>query len=559
MLVNLAVLQELITDAIPDREAFIWRDRRYTYRQFAERCRRFANALIRLGLGCRTERARLQPWQSGQDHVALYLYNGNEYLEAMYGSYKARATSVNINYRYKPEELLYVLRGSAARAIVYHASLAPTLAAIRNQLPESVEHFIQVADESANALLEGALDYDAVLAASSPEQPDLPYTADDLYVLFTGGTTGMPKGVLWRHEDVFYNGLGGHIPGFPRLDTEEQLVQHVSMGIGGKFIILTPFMHGAAQWAAFNTFHRGGTVVLPDEGRRLDAHSVWQAVEKHRVNSATIIGDAFARPLLAALREKHHDVSSMQMIGSTAAVLTPSVRDELLALLPPGMMFLESVGGSELGLQAMSYNTESGVPGLPAYELRENTVLLKEDRSGILTCAEARKGEDADIGWIASTGHLPLGYLDDPEGTKRVFPVIEGVRYSVGGDRARYLEDGRVLFLGRDAMCINTGGEKVFVEEVERVLKSHPAVYDALVVGLPNERWGQQVTAVVSLKPDAPPPTLEDLRRHCAEQLADYKIPRSLAVAPEIGRLASGKPNYAWAREFAQTAAFARS
>jgi len=258
MLVNLAVLQELITDAIPDREAFIWRDRRYTYRQLAERCRRFANALIRLGLGCRTERARLQPWQSGQDHVAIYLYNGNEYIEAMYGSYKARATSVNINYRYKPEELLYVLRGSAARAIVFHASLAPTLAAIRDQLPETIEHFIQVADESGTALLEGALDYEALLAASSPEKPDLPYTADDLYVLFTGGTTGMPKGVLWRHEDVFYNGLGGHIPGFPRLDTEEQLVQHVSMGIGGKFIILTPFMHGAAQWAAFNTFHRGG-------------------------------------------------------------------------------------------------------------------------------------------------------------------------------------------------------------------------------------------------------------------------------------------------------------
>jgi len=245
----------------------------------------------------------------------------------------------------------------------------------------------------------------------------------------------------------------------------------------------------------------------------------------------------------------------MQMIGSTAAVLTPSVRDELLALLPPGIVFLESVGGSELGLQAMSYNTESGVPGLPAYELRENTVLLKEDRSGVLTFAEACKGEDPDVGWIASTGHLPLGYLDDPEGTKRVFPVIDGVRYSVGGDRARYLEDGRVLFLGRDVMCINTGGEKVFVEEVERVVKSHPAVYDALVVGLPNERWGQQVTAVVSLKPNAPPPTLEDLRRHCAEQLADYKIPRSLAVAPEIGRLASGKPNYTWAKEFAlQTA-----
>jgi len=553
MLVNLAVLQDRITAAIADRDAFVWRERRYTYGQFAERCRRFGNALVKLGLGCRTERDKLQPWESGQDHVALYLYNGNEFIEAMYGAYRARATSVNINYRYKPEELLYVLRGSAARALVYHASLAPTLAAVRDRLPE-IKHLIQVADESGNALLAGAVDYEELLAASSAEKLKLPYTADDLYVLFTGGTTGMPKGVLWRHEDVFYNGLGGHIPGFPRLDTEEQLVQHVSMGIGGNFIILTPFMHGAAQWAAFNTFHRGGTVVLPDEVRRLDPDSVWRAVEKHRVNSATIIGDAFARPLLSALRERTYDVSSLQMIGSTAAVLTPSVRDELLSLLPPGLMFLESIGGSELGLQAMSYNTESGVPGLPAYELRENTVLLKEDRSGILTFAEARKGDNPDVGWIASTGHLPLGYLDDPEGTKRVFPVIDGVRYSVGGDRARYLEDGRVLFLGRDAMCINTGGEKVFVEEVERVVKSHPAVYDALVVGLPDERWGQQVTAVISLQPEAPAPTLDELRRHCAGHLADYKVPRDLAVAPEIGRLASGKPNYAWAKEFAQQA-----
>ncbi len=372
-----------------------------------------------------------------------------------------------------------------------------------------------------------------------------------LYVLFTGGTTGMPKAVLWRQEDVFYNSLGGHIPGFPRLETEEQFREHVKLGLGGRFLILPPFMHGAAQWAAFNTFHRGGTVVLPDEVRRFDPHAVWEAVERHRVNSLTIIGDAFARPLLAALRERKYDVSSIAMVGSTGAVLSPSVRDELLSLLPPNVLFLESVGGSELGLQAMSSNTESGHHGLPAYELRENTVVLKQDRSGILRREEARTGENGDIGWTASTGHLPLGYLGDPERTRATFPVIDGVRYVVSGDRVRYAEDGRVLFLGREDMCINTGGEKVFVEEVERVVKSHPAVYDALVVGTPDPRWGQKVTAVISLKPGVAAPRLEELRGHCAKHLADYKIPRALAVAPAIARSPSGKPDYAWARNYA--------
>lgn len=550
MLANLAVIQELIAAAIPDREAFVWRDRRLTYAELNARCRRFAHALYDFGLGCHTERRRLQPWESGQDHIALYLHNCNEFLEAMFGSYKARAASVNINYRYVAEELVYVLQNSRARAIVYHAAFAPTLAAIRGQLPQ-VQWLIQVADESGNALLPGAIDYDELLAQQSDEALDLPYTADDLYVLYTGGTTGMPKGVLWRQEDVFYNGLGGHIPGFPRLDSEEELVEHVRMGLGGRFLVLPPFMHGAGHWAACNTFHRGGTVVLPDETRRLDAHAIWRAVAQHKVNSMQVIGDAFARPLLAALGERVYDVSSIQMIGSTGAVLSPAVRDELLSLLPPGIVFLESFGGSELGLQAMSYNTDSGEAGLPAYQLRDNTVLLREDRSGLITDADVTPGRPSEIGWIASSGHLPLGYLGDPEKTRQTFPVVNGVRYAVGGDRARYNERGQLVILGRESVCINTGGEKVYVEEVERVVRSHPQVYDALVVGIPSERWGQQVTAVVSLKSGTGALRLQDLRGHCAAHLADYKIPKGLVVAPQIVHSPSGKPDYAWAMKFA--------
>jgi acyl-CoA synthetase (AMP-forming)/AMP-acid ligase II len=544
MLFHLAAIQELIAGAIPEREAFIWRDRVYTYAEFNRRCRRFAHVLRRLGLGCHTERARLEPWQSGQDHVAIYAYNCNEYLEAMYGAYKARAATVNINYRYVADELAYVLNDSGARAIVYQAVFAPRLAEIRDRLPR-LQHLIQVADESGNALLPGALDYDELMAAAPDTALDLPYSADDLYVLYTGGTTGMPKGVLWRQEDVFFNGLGGHIPGFPRLDDEEKIIAHINAGFGGRFLVLPPFMHGAAQWAAFNTFHRGGTVVLPDEVRRLDAHAAWRAVERHQVAQMTIIGDAFALPLLAALHEGRYDVSTMTMMGSTAAVMSPAVRDQLLALLPPTMMFLESFGGSESGIQAMRYNTDAAVA--PTYDLRAGTVVLKPDRSGLLDRAST------EVGWLASTGDLPLGYLGDAEKTRQTFPVIGGARYVVGGDRARWGEGDQPVILGREAACINTGGEKVFVEEVERVVKSHPAVYDAVAVGLPSERWGQQVTAVVSLKSGAPPPSVAELRQHCAAQLADYKIPRALVVAPEVVRSPSGKPDYAWAAEYARS------
>lgn len=545
MLVHLGVLQEFIAATVPpEREAIVWRERVLTHQDLARRSRRVAHALRGLGLGCRVERDRLQPWESGHDAVAVYLYNCPEFLEVLYGAYKARTTPVNINYRYKTEELRYLLDNSGARAIVYHGAFAPTLAGVRDALP-ALEHLIQIDDGSGEPLLPGAVDYETLLARQ-PETPlDLPYRADDLYVLYTGGTTGMPKGTLWRHADVFYNGLGGNLPHFTRLETEEQMRNHLAMGMGGRSLICLPFMHGAGQWNAFNTFHRGGTVVLPDETRRLDAHGVWATVERHRTDQIGIVGDAFARPLIAAQRETPRDLSSLRVLVSTAAVLSKSVKEELLSVLPPGIMLIESIGGSELGMQAMSTDTESGQAGVPAYQLRAGTVLLKADLSGVL-----EPGTD-ETGWISSTGDLCLGYLGDPEKTRATFPTIGGVRYAVGGDRGRYLPDGRVLFLGREAACINSGGEKIYAEEVERVVKSHPSVYDALVVGMPNERWGQQVTAVVSVRPGATAPTLDGLRAHCAPHLADYKVPKGLVLAPEIVRSPSGKPDYEWAKTHA--------
>ena len=329
MLVNLGVLQEKIAQLVPDHDAVVWGDRVWSHADVAARSRRVANAVRALGLGCRVERAGLAPWESGQDHVALYLHNGPEWIEAMYGVLKARAAFLNVNYRYKAEELRHVLETGDARAIVYHAAFAPTLAAVRDQLPH-LRHLIQVDDRSGEPLLPGAVDYETWVAAASDSLPDLPYSADDLYVLYTGGTTGLPKGVLWRHEDVFYNGLGGHLPGFMRLETEEQLRDHVNMGIGGRALICLPFMHGAGQWNVFNSFHRGGTVVLPDETRRLDPASVWRAVERHRCDAIMMTGDGVARPLLQGLRAGRYDVSSIRAVASTAAVLSQAVRDELL-------------------------------------------------------------------------------------------------------------------------------------------------------------------------------------------------------------------------------------
>jgi fatty-acyl-CoA synthase len=259
-----------------------------------------------------------------------------------------------------------------------------------------------------------------------------------------------------------------------------------------------------------------------------------------------VTGDGVARPLLEALQKGTHDVSSIRILTSTAAVLSRAVRDELLAALPDGLMLFESIGASEMGLQALTNDTESGHSGLPAYPPREGTVLLRADRSDVLP-----PDDHDELGWIAFTGNLPLGYLGDAKKTSEVFPVVQGVRYSVGGDRGRWLPDGRLLFLGRESMCINTGGEKVFVEEVERVLKSHPAVHDALVVGTPSERWGQQVTAVISLRPGTEAPAIEKLRAHCDPHLAGYKLPKAVVTAPEIVRSPSGKPDYAWAKKFA--------
>jgi fatty-acyl-CoA synthase len=532
---NLAQVNEAIAAAIPERECLVFRERRYSWAQVAERTRRLADVLRRHGLGCRRERAGLRGFESGQDHVALYLYNGNEYLEGMLGAFKARAAPFNVNYRYVEEELLYLFRNADARAVVYHASFAPTLARLRDQLP-AVALWLQVEDGSGEPLLPGALDYEAALAAASPREPE-GLSPDDLYVLYTGGTTGMPKGVLWRQEDIFHAALN------PGGATDlAALVARAREG-GPRALPAPPFMHGAAHWAAFSIWHVGGTIVVQSDPRRLDPADVWSTVERERIGALTIVGDAFGRPLLDELRRRRWDVSSLRRLTTGGAILSATLKREFLELLP-GVRILDALGSSESGAQASKVTKSADEATTGDFEPGPDNTVLREDLSGEVAPGSGERG------WLARRGRVPLGYYKDPEKSARTFPVVEGVRYAVPGDRAILEADGRIRLLGRDSVTINTGGEKVFAEEVEHALKHHPAVYDAVVVGTPHERWGQQVTALVRLR-DGRAASEAELRGAAGEHVADFKVPRRVLFVDEIVRSPSGKPDYRWAREAA--------
>jgi fatty-acyl-CoA synthase len=540
---NLAHIHEAIAARVPERECLVFRDRRFRWRETTDRTRRLADVLTAHGLGTYGDRSDLANWESGQDHVALYLYNGNEYLEGMLGAFKARCAPLNVNYRYVEEELLYLFGNSRAKAIVYHAEFAPLLEGLRASLPE-VRLWLQVADESGNALLPGALDYEAALAAATPRLP-VELEADDLYILYTGGTTGMPKGVLWRQEDIFRAALYGR--DLPK--TVEELAQRaVDREPPFRCLPMPPFMHGAAHWAAFNLWHFGAAVIVQSKPRALDPKDIWSTIERERVTATTIVGDAFARPLLDELEAGSYDLSSLRLLTSGGAIFSPELKREFLERLPQ-LRILDNLGSSESGFQAQqSVSAQTGV-GTGRFALSEDNVVLAEDLSGVLDPGHA------GTGWLAKSGIAPLGYLDDPEKTGRTFPVVGGIRYSVPGDRARHEADGSLSLLGRDSVTINSGGEKIFAEEVEQAIKHHPGVYDALVVGVPSPRWGQQVTAIIRLREGQ----VEDdagLREVANEHVASYKLPKAFVYVPSIERAPSGKPDYAWGRAVAEAALF---
>ena len=538
---NLAEIHEAIAAIDPGRDCIVRGDRRFTWGDVTERTRRLANHLVAAGLGCHTERAGLAGWESGQDQLALYLHNGNEYLEGMLGGYKARCAPFNVNYRYVEEELLYLLDDAHATAIVYHAEFAPRLAAIRDRLPE-LRILIQVADASGNALLDGAVDYEDALAAASPERPDEALSGDDLYILYTGGTTGMPKGVLWRQHDIFMAALLPLSFVAKPPETVDDIVAQAGFA-GMRMLAAPPFMHGAAHWMAFLTWHSGGTVVIQRDTVRLDPDDIWSTIERDKANALTIVGDAFARPLIDQLRVKSYDLSSLFLVVSGGAILSQPLKAELLELVPH-VTIMDAVGASETGRQGGHSASAAGDVSSGHFAKDANSVILDEDRTGLI------EWPSEDVGWLGQRGAVPLGYLGDPDKSRATFPEIDGVRYSTPGDRAQWIDADTYRLLGRDSVTINTGGEKVFAEEVEQALKYHPDVVDAVVAGRPSERWGSEVVAIVSLRPGSPA-TGDDLTEEASRHLARFKLPKAYVFVDKVVRGPNGKADYRWAKQTA--------
>jgi fatty-acyl-CoA synthase len=536
---NHAVLFDSVAGAVADRPCIVWRDRRLTYGAVQDRANRLANLLLGHGLTIHRPRTELQGWESGQDHVALYLYNGNEYMEGTLGAYKARAVPFNVNYRYVEKELAYLFNDAKTAAVVFQSAFAPTLAAVLPSL-ERTPLLIQVADDSGNALLPGAIDYEQALAASSPKPPATEPSPDDLYILYTGGTTGMPKGTLWRQADIYEAALAQVAMGVDR-SSLESVAASVAAGTGMRYMPVPPFMHGAAGWVGLGTILGGGTVVIQSTVDRLDAADVLRTIEREKVQSIVIVGDAFARPLADELARGSYDASSLMIIATGGAFTSPAIKARLFELLPTTMI-VDVGGASETGSQLSQISTAGAEITGGIFTPGPTTCVVDDERQKILS-----PGHDG-LGWLARRGSIPLGYLSDQAKTEATFPVIAGERMSVPGDRARLRPDGTVELLGRESMTINSGGEKVFAEEVEQALIRHPAVADVLVVGRPSERWGQEIVAVVQLDPAAAEVSDQQLIDSTGDHLARYKRPKVVVRVPQVRRSPSGKADYGWAK-----------
>ncbi len=513
---NLADLWERVVDTVPNHEALVCGEQRLSFQAVDDRTNQLAHALAAAGIG-------------PGDHVALYLYNSVEYLEGMLAAFKLRAVPINVNYRYVEDELRYLLDDADARAIIFHHEFAQMLERIRDDLP----------------LLRTSIDtndYETVLATQSAERDFATRTPDDLYVLYTGGTTGMPKGVMWRHEDVFFGAMGGAGGGGTPITAPEQIEERCREP-RVKCIPACPFMHGTAHWLAFGTLFTGGTVIVYPN-HHFDALELWQLVAKEQANFLVIVGDAFARPLLDALDTPEGaalDVSSCRVLLSGGAILSPAMKHALVEHLP-GTIIVDGYGASETGGQGQSVSVAGAVVhGAPRFAMNDETTVLDD---------ELRPAQPNAVGWLARRGHIPLGYYKDPQKTAATFPMIDGVRWAVPGDHAVLDDDGMITLLGRGSVSINTGGEKVYPEEVEAVLKAHGSVQDAIVVGVPDERWGERVVAVIQPRAGAEIVT-NSLQEHTRARVARYKVPRDVVVVDEIVRSPSGKPDYRWARSTA--------
>jgi 3-oxocholest-4-en-26-oate---CoA ligase len=542
-LFDLSSVFSAVAGAVPDQDMLVWRERRLTYSEVDSRIDALAAYLRTVGLGCHTERKHLARHESGQDHLGIYLRNGTEYLEAMIAGYRARVAPFNVSYRYVEDELTFLLGDAKARAVVYHAEFAPRIAAIRARLPH-LRVLVQIADDSGHDLLPGAVDYETIVAATQPTVGWVEPSGDDLYILYTGGTTGMPKGVLWRQHDIFLAAMGGRPFGSDSpLASYAEVADRARQAAGAiSLLMVPPFIHGAAQWGAFHAITMGGRIVIPNDVHRLNAHEVLQLAEREKVLSIPVVGDAMARPLVEALEQRQYDLTALAAMSNGGAPLSPSMRDRIMAALPH-VSIIDGVGSSESGMQLNTLSNNDSQPETATFSPQRDTAVLSPERDRILAPGEGD-------GWLARRDLIPLGYLGDPDKTAQTFPTVDGIRWSVPGDRARILPDGRIELLGRDSLTINSGGEKIYVEEVERAIAAHPAVTDVVVVGRPSPRWGSEAVAIIALNAETSV-TDNELIDTCRGSIAGYKIPKAFIRAPMIIRSPAGKADYRWAAALA--------
>ena len=523
---NLADLFEHAVDTFSDREYLVADGVRRTYAELDARANRLAHHLADQGV------------RPG-DHVGIYAYNRVEWVETLWAVFKLRAVWININYRYVADELQYLFENSDVVAMVVERQFAAQVAALHEALPK-LQHLVVIEDGSEAPVPEAADGlsvslFEEALAAHSPERDFETRSADDRYILFTGGTTGLPKGVVWRHEDVLF-ALGGGIDALSgeRIERPQRLAEKgVAENFQVTFLPLAPLMHGASQWAVMGQSFVGNKIVLVG---KFDASVAWRLVEQEKVNSIMMTGDAMARPLIEELQRapEDYDTASILNISSTAAIFSPDVKDSFFEHFP-NLIMTDAIGSSESGANGivMVKPGETAMRGGPTVTPIGDTVVLDDQ----LRPLAPGTGE---IGLLARSGHIPIGYHRDPEKTAKTFLEVGGTRYVVTGDLAVLEADGTITLLGRGSVSINTGGEKVFPEEVEAAVKSHPDVYDATVVGVPDERWGQRVAAVVEPR-DGAAPRLEEIQEYCRTRIAGYKVPREAAPRRQGRPVAGGQ------------------
>jgi fatty-acyl-CoA synthase len=525
---QLADLFEIVAATVPERLALVAGDTRCSYRELDELSDRFADAIDRAGVGV-------------GDVVGVFATNSAEVVVAMLGSWKRRAVPVVVNARASARELDEIASDASFSLLVHDAARA------------DVVHAAAVSDRLGASRVVVTDDFDAFLKDATAAKRFVPRSPDDHYVLYTGGTTGRPKGVVWRQEDIFQAATAGGNPGGPPIATPEELADVVRVNRASRIgpflppgdpgpeqfvsLSLGPLSHASGQWGMFGTLLAGGTLVLYTRPS-IDMAYVLELVAHERISMLTLVGDASARPLLDELDANpgRYDTSSLRLFGSGGTILTASVKRRLLDVVPTALAVLEAVGASESPSQAVAVLTrDANVHASLTFTPKAESMIVDDDLQPV---------PQGVVGRLATTGPVPIGYHNDPERSARTFVEIDGRRWSIPGDLAYIGDDGLLHLVGRGSLCINTGGEKVYPEEVEAVLKTHPSVRDVAVVGVDEARWGQLVTAVV-----AGAVTLDDVRGHCRAQLAAYKAPRAVVLVDEIARSNAGKVDYPWARE----------